>query len=560
MQSQDLIYANFPELLKNYQGTGRRESANFLHWFLENIYRLDNVAAADCICDQSNDKGIDAVYVDHNAEEINFFQSKISQKEDTSIGDAQIKTFIGSVAQFDTPEKVQNVLAGNANEDLKKLIIRNELATLVERGYSAKMIFVANAERDHNTIELEKHFPNLTVYSASDIALNYIEFDAAEGIKESFMFDTSYSGFIKLIVDEKTQVFLLPVSATELVKLSGIADGTLFSQNVRYSLGNTPVNKAIAGSVATKAEHKNFSLYHNGVTLICKNATVDQGTEKITVSNYVVVNGAQSITTFFHSATKLSDDLRVFVKIIALESDELSRKITLNSNNQNSIKPRDLRSNHDIMLRLRAEFENSGSGFEFHIKRGQASTAGLESISNEDAGRQLLAFDLNEPYSCHQIYRVFDDKYAEIFGRPEVTYGRIIFLEQLMAVVSEALGELKNRPMAGYALTKYFLLNCLGHIIRLFDEGRVFLSDNARMNAQHSRQEIVQLCKEIAHALVIDFNYEIEAAGPLFDYKSDLKSPDAVKDWRLKLLRSYEKDFKRSKIVGFGKEIGRDIT
>lgn len=559
MHPSDLEYANFGELLKSYNGTGRRESANFLQWFLENIYRLDNVTASDCICDESNDKGIDAIYVDHNAEEIHFFQSKISQKKETSIGDAHIKTFLGSVAQFSSAEKIKLILDGNANGDLKKILMRNELGLLVDRGYGLKMVFVANSERDHNTMEVEKAFPDLYVYSASDIALNFIDFDAAEGISEQFSFDTGYGGFIKLSIDKATNVYLLPVSATELVKLSGIADGTLFSQNVRYSLGNTPVNKAIASSVSSKTEHKNFALYHNGITLICKKAEIDYTNSKITVSNYVVVNGAQSITTFFHSGPKLSDDLRVFVKIISLDSDDLSRKITLNSNNQNSIKPRDLRSNHDIMLRLRSEFENSGCGFEFHIKRGQSATIGLEPISNEDAGRQLLAFDLNEPYSCHQIYRVFDDKYAEIFGRPEVTHGRIIFLDALMAVVGDVLAELKNRPMASYALTKYFLLNCLGHIMRLFDDGRAFLASTKRTNDKADRDQMLKICAEIARALIIDFNYELETAGPLFDYKSELKSPDAVKEWRLKLLRSFEKDFRREKIVGFGPEISRQI-
>lgn len=559
MQTSDLHYENFSKLLKPYQPTGRRESANFLHWFLENIYRLDATTAADCICDESNDKGIDAIYVDHSGEEIHYFQSKISQKVETSIGDAQIKTFIGSVAQFETPEKIEAVLKGNANDDLKKIINRNELATLVDRGYAAKLIFVANTERDHNTIEIEKNFSNLVVYAASDIASNYIEFDAAEGIHETFSFSTSYGGFIKLVVDQETQVYLLPVSATELVKLSGIADGTLFSQNVRYSLGNTPVNKAIATSVATKNEHRNFALYHNGITLICNKAEFEEREEQLTVSEYVVVNGAQSITTFFHNAKQLSDDLRVFVKIISLESDELSRKITLNSNNQNSIKPRDLRSNHDIMLRLRAEFEKSGSGFEFQIKRGQPSDVALIPISNEDAGRELLAFDLNEPYSCHQIYRVFDDKYADIFGRPEVTYGRIILVDALMDVVAEALVELKNRPMASYALTKYFLLNCLGHVIRLFEEGRKFLANTAAFNEEASRAEMISNCRDVVSALIIDFNYEIEIAGPLFDYKKELKSPDSVKEWRLKLLRSYEKDFRRGKIAGFGQDISRQL-
>ena len=228
MDAKDLEYANFTKTLSKYANKGRRESANFLNWFLENIYRMDSVSADDAICDETNDKGIDGIYVDHNTEEVHFFQSKISQKA-RSIGDAAIKQFVASVHQFSTVTNIQNILDGNANSELKNIITRNNLSLLVDRGYSLKAIFIANAERDDNTIEVEGYFDNLTVFSASDIVSNYIEFDADEGIQGEFSFDTSYSGLITLLTEDDVEVFLLPVSATELVNLEGISDGKLFS-------------------------------------------------------------------------------------------------------------------------------------------------------------------------------------------------------------------------------------------------------------------------------------------------------------------------------------------
>ena len=46
-------------------------------------------------------------------------------------------------------------------------------------------------------------------------------------------------------VDEKAKAIIAPVSAKELVTLRGIDDQSLFSLNVRASLGNTQVNKDI---------------------------------------------------------------------------------------------------------------------------------------------------------------------------------------------------------------------------------------------------------------------------------------------------------------------------
>jgi hypothetical protein len=63
MQPNDLEYANLKKRIASYEIKGRSESASFLNWFLENVYRLDDVAADDAICDQPNDKGIDAIYL-----------------------------------------------------------------------------------------------------------------------------------------------------------------------------------------------------------------------------------------------------------------------------------------------------------------------------------------------------------------------------------------------------------------------------------------------------------------------------------------------------------------
>lgn len=555
MKPTDLNYRNLRILTKKYSNKGRSESANFLNWFLENILRLDETTADDCICDKENDKGIDGIYVDHNASEIIFFQSKISQAENRTIGDKQIKEFSGSLQQFSDSEKINSIISGKANDDLKNILIRNKIADLVSRNYHIVGTFITNCDRDYNTKEVELLLENITVYCPGDIVNNFIEFDADDGISGEFIFDTSLVGMVQLSTDETTDVYVIPVQAIKLVHLGGIDDGTLFSQNVRYSLGNTAVNKSISKSVNDQSEHKNFALYHNGITLICQNANLEIDKNRLTVSNYVVVNGAQSISTFFKNSDSLTSDLMVFVKVISLKSSELARKITINSNNQNSIKPRDLRSNDNLMLRLKKEFEEADIGYEFEIKRGQKTDLDKTAISNDLAGRELLAFDLNEPNLCHQIGKVFDDKYAEIFGRPEVDVGRIIFVHELQKIVSSNLGAMKYRPMAGYLLTRYFLLSVAGQILRKFEDGRNFLKDKIRINDVESRNDMLKIMDDIISGLVTDLDYEVEDKGPEFDYKKDLKNISEIASLRKTLIQSYEKDFKKGRAEGFGSEL-----
>ncbi len=555
MQVNDLVYANLLPKLAKYELKGRGTSASFLNWFLENVYRLDDTTADDSICDKTYDKGIDGIYADHNAEEVHFFQSRIVQNTKT-LGDVALKEFTASALQFAKPENIDAILSGNANNELKKIIERINLKTLLTKGYGVKPIFVTNQDKDQNAIEYLAITPNLTVYDRTTIVDNFIEFNANEGILGNFVFDSSYSGVLELAIDTDTRIMLLPISATELVNLCGISDGVLFSQNVRLSLGKTPVNDAITSSIADASEHKYFPLYHNGITIICENATLDQDTDKLKIENYVVVNGAQSLSTFYHNNSRLTGDLRVFVKIIALTNEVLSRKITINSNNQNAIKPRDLRSNHDLMLRLKAEFEKNKLLYNFEIKRGQKFNNTYPTISNEEAGRLLLAFDLKEPYSCHQIYKVFDDKYSDIFGRPEVTCYRVAFLSELMGRIIQKLGDIENKQVARYGLTRFLLLDIVAHVIRLFEEGRAFLNSTESIASDVERDKFLAACEELVNGLIVDFNYELEEAeGRAFDYKREFKSPELVKSWRALLIRSYEKDFRRGKIAGFGEAI-----
>jgi hypothetical protein len=91
MQPADLEYPKLLELLPAYQRKGLSESAAFLNWFLENIFRLDDTTAQDSICDAPNDKGIDGIYVDHAEQEVLFFQSKLRQNPTATLGDTDLK-------------------------------------------------------------------------------------------------------------------------------------------------------------------------------------------------------------------------------------------------------------------------------------------------------------------------------------------------------------------------------------------------------------------------------------------------------------------------------------
>ncbi len=547
MNPEALKYANLKPALMQYEAKGRGESIAFLSWFLENIFRLDDVSADDSICDRPNDRGIDGIYVDHTQEEVQILQGKLKQKE-SSIGDAPLRELAGTLTQLENAESVQALIDGGANEELKRILARHNIKDLISKGYAVVGLFVSNQPLDSNGQEFLDSHQGILVYDRNRIANEFIEIEQAGGVAGSYTFDTSYVSPMVIRTGTRATTYVIPVQALELVGMDGIDDGTLFTQNVRQSLGNTKVNKALRSSVMEPTEHENFPLYHNGVNILCHSAQLDEENEKLVISNYVVVNGAQSITTFRRAQSSLSPDLRVLAKIIQINDPDLSKKITINSNNQNAIKPRDLKSNNEIQLRLREEFSRvEGGEYDLEIKRGQEIDSSKTLITNEEAGRLLLAFDLMSPESCHQVYKVFDDRYSDIFARPAVNARRVIFLHLLNRRIQNVADSINYRPLAKYGLTRFFLLSVVSELIRANKETVAYYQDPSALFVSDNLSKFMDGIEDILRSIVIDLNYEVEEMGDQFDYKGDLKSPTKIKNLRTKLLRSYEKDVARGK-------------
>lgn len=551
MKPSDLNYSLLSQRLTPITDrTGLGESASFLAWFLENVYRLEETDARDAVCDHSNDKGIDGIYIDHNNEEIHFLQAKIRQKDNAKVGDVGPKNLMGSVAQFGSIDKVTKILSGNADDELKRLIMRIQLADMVAEGYRLIGVYVTNESANEDSVGYAAVTPDVRIFDRNKISSRVVEVDTDEGKKGSFTFDTSYVDPLEMSIgagQDAPTMYVFPARALQLVHMDGIDDGSLFRENVRYTLGNTAVNKSIRKALANKPGHASFILGHNGLIILCSSADSSKGGQ-LTIKDYSVVNGAQSLTSFYNDKSKLSEDLRVLVRVVEVQDEVLARAITENSNNQNAIKPRDLRSNHAIQLRLQREMTDAAGGYFFEIKRGEKAPEGCTVITNDEIGRALLAFDVLEPWSAHQIYKVFDEKYAEIFGRPEVTAQRVIFVHRLMRVINNSLPKLKNRPMASYTLTRYFILYLLSEILRESDGSRPYIANPASLTETQT-EVFLSKCEEILKTVVVDLNVESKLTD--FDYKTILKSPKQAGELAQSILASYEKDVEREKTETF---------
>ena len=531
--------------LKPYEKRAPDFSGRFIRWFLENIYRLEAIEADDACVDAKHDKGVDAIYVDDVAETVHIVQSKTKTKDNAEFGDTDLKEFYGTLQQFDGKQKIEDLYAETTNKKLKQTIARTSLAAKVDSGYEVLGIFISNANANDDARAILGKLPKIELFDAEAIASSYVDVDVDGGIKEQYYFDISDSDVIEYDAGgAAARLFLAP--ALNLLKMSGIADGSLFEQNVRLALGNTKVNKGLRKSIQNKGEHKNFPLYHNGINVLCREI-VSETEQRIDIEDYVVVNGAQSLTSLMAEKPKITDDLKILVKLIETKGDTaLSQRITTNSNNQNAIKPRDLKSNHNIQQRLKAEVSAVSEGaIAYEIKQGETH-GDREVLNNELAGLILLAMDLAQPWSCHQKYKVMDDLHSSIFGRPDVNGARVVGYWRAFQAVEKALDAIDDMQFAFYNLTKYFLVYAVVNLIRTEPKGVAMMNNMKGILSADRVANFTDTIEELARSLALDLNAEIVDDNE-FDYKNELKSPSWCRKTSAKLVAQYKKDVLRKK-------------
>lgn len=417
---------------------------------------------------------------------------------------------------------------------------------------------MTNASLDANAKNFLSSQPKLAVFDATAILDKYIPTESTGPVASAITFDVAGYDCPEYQIGQNVKVVVAPLSATDLIKMNGIANGELFTWNVRQSLGRTDVNKDIATSVQNVSEHKHFLLYHNGLTVLASSVERLSG-GKIKIAGYTVVNGCQSLTSLYDQRANVSSELRILTRLIQIPpDDELTLKITHHSNNQNGIKARDLQSNNPIQRRLQNEFDRIYKGRVFYrVKRGEHTQVPLI-IDNEQAGRILLAFDLKEPWSCHQSYRLFDELHSRIFGRPEVTAGRIYSTYRTFEIVTSKLDKLNSKLLANYVLTAYFLIYLLREALESDAVGKSLCNDPSPFfNTAELEKRVTKCLGDVLEELIIELNNDVDErdkSGTPFDFKRELKSQKVVRQMAGTLIASYQRLVVRKRVPSFSDE------
>lgn len=150
--------------------------------------------------------------------------------------------------------------------------------------------------------------------------------------------------------------FCAVVSIDSLIEGMNTYGNGLFELNVRAKLAKSSVNKAIANSLKTKKSREQFVHLNNGLVITCNSFKYSDNRTKVTLRGAQVINGCQTLSTIWECYKEASNDskeairgeLKLIVKVInndELSKDHLMDQIIVSSNNQNPMKPRNLKSN-----------------------------------------------------------------------------------------------------------------------------------------------------------------------------------------------------------------------
>ena len=425
--------------IQNYANDGQR----FVAWYLFNILKQDRNQTKDAITDGADDKQIDAIVIDDDKQTVFIIQGKFISGGQV---DAEpLREVLSSWIQLRDLVRLQNV----ANPKLQRKL--SEVAKAFEDEYEVCFELITTASLTASaTKDLETFQKQL-----ADISENE-DFDAIISLVDEEELSRRYDLALETdnpqinctlnLADSKcmpveiagTQVIIAAIPLKEAVQIQGIKDGSLFQKNVRQSLGTSnAVNKKIRQTILGD-KHKDFFFFHNGITAICNRMELNDN--KLKLYGLSVVNGCQSLNTIqsCSETVKKLDETYVLFRFYEIPQRDRADLISINTNSQSAVKPRDLRSNDKRVLNLKRQFEQKYAQGYFITKRGEVAPPEKDKnfiIDLSDLGKYLIAWHSQRPNISYGETKIFDKYFEILFKRdykPENIQGLNNWMKEIM--------------------------------------------------------------------------------------------------------------------------------
>lgn len=522
-----------------YQQNFPNDGQRFIAWYLRRVLLRDRIAARDDITDGPNDKQIDAVIIDDDERRIVIVQGKFIGSN--NVDGEPLREVLGAWVRLQDLESLQQ----DCNEKLKQKLeavrraleddyrVDFELLTTGELTAAAQGDLKAFADRLEESDDLEA---SLHLVNTDVLQLRLAEAEAMElpSLDHAIAIDPTRTVVTK---SGERQIIVTMLPLAECLRFPGITDGRLFRKNVRQSLGsNNKVNRAMRATIQSDRV-RDFFYFHNGVTALCDTLEVSNDKKMLTVKGFSVVNGCQSVSTIFTSSERVrSDDAKgahVLFRLYEIPDRAMGDKISINTNSQSAVKPRDLRSNDKVMVGLKRAYEAKYPDGCLLTKRGEERPADRDAEKTVDVAilaKMIMAWHCQRPNISYNEKKLFDEYYKTIF-RTGYDPANILALQTWLNAIDYAWQNLSLNDVlkAGRAYVKYHLLFSVSAIFAgVNKQPNAVIEPHFTMDATTQAGGILPLAANcLENALQAAVN-TAQIAGKVFSPQNWLKSIQSV--------------------------------
>jgi AIPR protein len=487
----------------------------FTHVMLEYVLSLTPEEIEDAVTDGTNDRGIDAVFVDDRdgANAIHLFQFKhvdSFQKAKNNFPSNEVDKLLSFCSEL----LEQNLQMKKTCNPILWAKVQEIWEALEQPAPSFEVHFCGNMKtmvdthqrRVARALERYKSF-SLVHHSLDSIVDLFLEKRRAKVDTTIRVVDKNY--FER--TDGNIRGLIVTLEASELIKLVTDPENKaqvrldVFNDNVRvYLTRKNRVNKRIHAT-AISDRNAEFWYLNNGITLTCDSFSYQPGTRAplVQLANVQIVNGGQTSNALFEAYSEDPDKVKhvlILARIYEARGPDITSKIAEATNSQTPINTRDLRSNDDIQRKLEESFADQGLYYERKHRQHhlQPKSVRIDALS---AGQAFLAYELGYPEVAKKDRaKVFGEMYDNIFN-DEITPTKLIVPLRILGEIESMKRDLQKRikskkPFDGELL---FLIDGAYHM--LFAVGEICeASATDPMNevlAKEHIQEALALMKDL---------------------------------------------------------------
>lgn len=407
------------------------EKRAFSHIALEFLLDISPEEITDSITDGSNDRGVDAVFIDDRDDKnvIHLFQFKHIpefSKAKNNFPSNEIDKILSFCADLlnenDGMKDTCNPVLWKKVQDIWAALERKHPSFSIHFCGNMKPMIATQQDRINSAVAEYGSFSVLH-HSLDSIVQMFLDkkrpqVDATLQAVDKNYFERTDGNIRGLIATfEATQIVDLITDPDDPTKVRHDA----FNANVRiYLTQKNNVNKKIFAT-ALSDKNSEFWYLNNGITLTCDTFSYQPGkrSPKIALTNVQIVNGGQTSNALFEAHKKDPEkiqDVLVLGRIYETRTRDITSEIAEATNSQTPINTRDLHSNDDVQKKLEESFLDQGLYYERKVRQ-YADQPRRKRVDALAAGQALLAYSLGLPEVAKKDRsRVFRDLYDQIFN------------------------------------------------------------------------------------------------------------------------------------------------